>query len=206
MKVQIPDASTCVPYNPHDILALLGSAPFPWWIAGGWSLDLFLGKQTRDHFDIDVAISRNDQLLAQLYLNHWDFWSTRRDEDGNIILHAWESGQTLSDEFPGVWARETHYSPWRFEFLFHEIRGQTWIFRYADVIQHSLATIGGLSSDGIPYQLPEISLLQKSLRLRAVDEQDFQQVLPHLHQSQRAQLSADINTLNPEHPWLALLL
>src|SRR5215212_9966399 len=73
MKVQIPDASTCVPYNPYDILALLGSAPFPWWIAGGWSLDLFLGKQTRDHFDIDVAISRNDQLLAQLYLNHWDF-------------------------------------------------------------------------------------------------------------------------------------
>jgi Aminoglycoside-2''-adenylyltransferase len=206
MKVKIPDATTCVPYHPREILSLLGSAPFPWWIAGGWTCDLFLGKQTRDHFDVDIAISRDDQLLAQHYLDKWDFWSTRRDENGNIILRAWELGQTLSHEFPGVWARESSDSPWRFEFLFQEIREQTWIFRYADDIQHSVTTIGRLSSECIPYQLPEISLLQKAWRLRKVDEQDFQQVLPHLSQGQRAQLSVDIYKLNPEHLWLSALV
>ena len=205
MKVEIPDATTCVPYHPREILSLLGSAPFQWWIAGGWTFDLFLGKQTRDHFDVDVAISREDQLLAQHYLDKWDFWSTRRDENGSIVLGAWESGQTLGKEFPGVWARESSQSPWRFEFLFHEIREQTWIFRYAEQVQHSVTTIGGLSSEGIPYQLPEISLLMKALRLRTVDEEDFRQVFPHLNQRQRTQLAHDLHKLNPEHPWLSAL-
>ena len=206
MKVQIPDSKTCVPYHPRDILSLLRSAPFQWWIAGGWAIDLFLRKQTREHFDVDVAISRDNQLLAQHYLDKWDFWSTKRDDDGNIILRGWESGQILSNEFPGVWARESSHSPWRFEFLFNEIREQTWIFRYADNIQHPVTAIGQLSLDGIPYQLPEISLLQKALRLRAIDEQDFQQVLPHLSRTQRTQLAADIHKLNPEHPWLPALI
>ena len=206
MKVEVPGSMTCVPYHPRDILSLLGSAPFQWWIAGGWTFDLFLGRQTRDHFDVDVAISREDQLLAQRYLDKWDFWSTSRDENGNIVLGAWESGQTLGNEFPGVWARESSHSPWRFEFLFHEIREQTWIFRYAEEVQHSVTTIGGLSSDGIPYQLPEISLLLKALRLRTVDQQDFRQVLPHLSQSQRTQLAHDLYKLNLEHPWLSALV
>jgi len=206
MNASIPNATTCVPYHPRDILSLLGSAPFQWWIAGGWTFDLYLGKQTREHFDVDVAISRDDQLLAQQYLDKWDFWSTQRDEDGNIVLRAWEMGQTLGNEFPGVWARESSHSPWRFEFLFQEIRDKTWIFRYDDNVQHPLTTIGRLSSDGIPYQLPEISLLQKSLRLRPVDEQDFQQVLPHLSQGQRAQLVDDIRKLDSEHRWLSALV
>jgi hypothetical protein len=206
MKVEIPGSITCIPYHPRDILSLLGSAPFQWWIAGGWTFDLFLGRQTRDHFDVDVAISREDQLLAQRYLDKWDFWSTSRDENDNIVLGAWESGQTLGNEFSGVWARESSHSPWRFEFLFHEIREQTWIFRYAEEVQHSVTTIGGLSSDGIPYQLPEISLLLKALRLRTVDQQDFRQVLPHLSQSQRAQLAHDLYKLNREHPWLSALV
>ena len=206
MNASIPDPTTCVPYHPRDILSLLGAAPFQWWIAGGWTFDLYLGKQTRDHFDVDVAISRDDQLLVQHYLDKWDFWSTQRDEDGNIILHAWEMDQTLGNEFPGVWARESSYSPWRFEFLFQEIRDETWIFRYDDHVQHPLSTIGRLSLDGIPYQLPEISLLQKALRLRPVDEQDFQQVLPHLSQGQRAQLAGDIRKLDSEHRWLSALV
>ena len=141
MKVRMPDATTCVPYHPRDILSLLGSAPFQWWIAGGWSFDLFLGRQTRDHFDVDIAISRDDQLLAQHYLKTWDFWSTRRHENGDIILRAWELGETLGYEYPGVWARETTHSPWRFEFLFHEIREQTWAFRYDENIQRPMITI-----------------------------------------------------------------
>ncbi|HSM70824.1 MAG TPA: hypothetical protein VK851_04715 [Anaerolineales bacterium] len=128
MRAQHPDTSTCVPYHPRDILSLLESAPFSWWITGGWSIDLFLGKQTRNHFDVDIAISRDDQLLAQNYLNKWDFWATKRDKNGNIVLCEWETGHKLAMEYPGVWARESRNSPWRFEFIFHEIQDQTWIF------------------------------------------------------------------------------
>ena len=38
-----------------------------YWIAGGWAIDLHLGKQSRPHKDIEIAIDRADQnLLAQL--------------------------------------------------------------------------------------------------------------------------------------------
>src|SRR4051812_43144367 len=32
-----------------------------WGVAGGWAIDLFLGRQTRAHADVDVAILRDDQ-------------------------------------------------------------------------------------------------------------------------------------------------
>jgi hypothetical protein len=32
--------------------------PFPWFIAGGWALDLAIGKQTRLHQDVDVCADK----------------------------------------------------------------------------------------------------------------------------------------------------
>lgn len=205
MKSQLPDQTNSNPIHPRDLLSLLGGAPFPWWITGGWALDLYLGRQTRPHFDTDVAIARRDQVTAQRYLRTWDFYSTERNKDGKIVLRQWNPGEILGEEFPGVWARESEDDPWRFEFHFHEIDDELWIFRYCGAIQHSLGSIGGLSSEGIPYFLPEIALLYKAARLRDVDEEDFQQALPHLTLEQRGQLSADLQTFNVKHPWLAVL-
>ena len=206
MKVQIPDKSNCVPYQPLEILSLLEAAPFRWWITGGWSIDLFLGKQTRSHFDIDVAIARSDHLNAQSYLNRWDFWSTMRNDEGDIVLNRWVIGHSLGIEIPGVWARESQNAPWRFEFLFQEINDGIWTFRYNDSVQHSVEEIGGYSPVNIPFQLPEISLLLKALRLRDIDEEDFQRVLPHLNHRQREQLSIDIRKIQPQHHWLSVLV
>jgi hypothetical protein len=38
--------------------------PVPWYVAGGWAIDLFLGRVTRDHRDVDLAIARADQRLV----------------------------------------------------------------------------------------------------------------------------------------------
>jgi len=205
MKNKIPAHTNNVPTHPVEINSLLGEAPFPWWITGGWALDLFLGGQTRPHFDTDVAIARRDQLKAQRYLEKWDFYSTRRNEAGHIVLRQWKTGETLGEGFPGVWARESEDAPWRFEFHFHEIEDDLWTFRYSDAIQHPRVQIGGVTSEGIPYLQPEIALLYKAARLRDVDEQDFQRTLPHLTPEQKGQLSADLQTFNPRHPWLTVL-
>jgi len=38
---------------------------FPWFIAGGWAIDLFLNRETRLHEDIEIGIYRKNQM--QLY-------------------------------------------------------------------------------------------------------------------------------------------
>jgi hypothetical protein len=205
MEVQIPDESNCIPYDPLEIQSLLADTPFQWWITGGWALDLFLQEQTRHHFDIDVAIARQDQLAAQLYLNGWDFWSSMRNENGNIVLRHWETGKLLGTEIPSVWGRESPETRWRFEFLLQEINEDLWTFRYSALVQHPLRNIGGFTLGRIPYLQPEIALLNKAARLRDVDMRDFHKVLPHLNREQRSQLAGDLLKFEPMHPWLARL-
>ena len=48
----------------RDVFAPLS---IPWWIAGGWAIDVYLGRQTREHADIDVSVLRADhRKLAAL--------------------------------------------------------------------------------------------------------------------------------------------
>ena len=49
------------PWHPREVAAFFAELDAPWWIAGGWAIDLFLGRQTREHEDIDVQILRRDQ-------------------------------------------------------------------------------------------------------------------------------------------------
>jgi hypothetical protein len=193
------------PWRPVDIQSLLSSAPFQWWIAGGWALDLFTGEQSRPHFDTDVAVARRDQTIAQRYLQGWDFQYAVPHTSDPVVFESWKDGQILGQEIHGSWARESSGSPWRFEFLLHEVEQDVWSFRYCNKVQHPLTLIGGRTPQGIHYLQPEIALLYKAARMRQVDDQDFQRVLPHLVSQQRAQLAEDILCFSPEHPWLASL-
>lgn len=202
MDPQTRDALNVVPLQPRDIKALLSEAPFRWWIAGGWALDLFMGEQTRPHFDTDVAIARVDQTAAQRHLDKCNFRYAVRDGDGTVTFQPWEAGQILGREIHGAWARESPEAPWRFEFLLHEIVGEVWSFRYFASVQHPVRSIDGRTPDGICYLQPEIALLYKAARMREVDVQDFRRVLPRLASQQRTQLAADIFSCWPQHPWL----
>jgi hypothetical protein len=191
--------------DPKGLQSLLAKAPFQWWVAGGWALDLFTGESWRPRYDLDVAIARRDQGLAQQFLHGWDFQYAAPGTSNPVVFQSWEAGQTLGFEIHGSWARENRNSPWRFEFLLHEIEQAVWSFRYCREVRRPANRIGGQTPSGIPYLQPEIDLLYKAVRLRQVDEQDFKRVLPHLTTEQRAQLAGDIVHFSPEHPWLALL-
>jgi hypothetical protein len=205
MKQDSAGPLNVVPLHPRDVRSLLSSAPFQWWIAGGWALDLFTGEQSRPHFDTDVAVARRDQTAAQRYLHGWDFRYALPGSHDPVIFEPWEVGQSLGHKIHGSWARENPDSPWRFEFLLHEIEQDIWSFRYGPGVRHPLSRIGDSTADGIFYLRPEITLLYKAARLRELDDADFHRVLPHLSSGQRAQLATDIIHCWPEHPWLGLL-
>jgi len=45
----VPDAVAYV----RDLLAGFGAT---WFLCGGWAADAWLGRQTRDHFDVDISV------------------------------------------------------------------------------------------------------------------------------------------------------
>jgi hypothetical protein len=69
---------------------LLSDLTIPWWIAGGYAIELFSGKEIRDHNDIDIAILRKDQHVFQEYLSDWDLHKTNQPG-----LKPWPEGEYL---------------------------------------------------------------------------------------------------------------
>lgn len=53
-----------------DIVTCLESVGVTVWLDGGWCVDALVGRQTRDHADLDVAVARSDEAGLRTWL--WD--------------------------------------------------------------------------------------------------------------------------------------
>ena len=58
--------------SPEEVTDVLADLDCAWWVAGGWALDLHLGKQTRAHADVDVLVLRDDLRKVRCHLSGWD--------------------------------------------------------------------------------------------------------------------------------------
>lgn len=171
-------------HSPAEAAALLAHVDAPWWVAGGWALDLFLGGWTREHDDLDVAILRRDEARVRDALPGWDV--------------------ELGDDERALLCRPRPDAPWAFELHLHEADGETWRYARDARVTRPLATLGGERA-GIPYLAPEVALLLKARAPRAVDERDFDRVRPALAPEASAWLRAALETAHPGHPWIARL-
>jgi len=45
----------------HAVGSLLSGLAVPWWITGGWAIDLAVGHVTRDHADVNVLMLERDE-------------------------------------------------------------------------------------------------------------------------------------------------
>ena len=90
-------------YIPEDGARLFQNLQQPWWVAGGWAIDMFLGKHTRPHVHLDIATLRRDQLAIQQYLcsRGWDLHMVM--EPG--VMRPWPEGELLDPSRHAVWCR-----------------------------------------------------------------------------------------------------
>src|SRR5207249_11802319 len=128
----------------------------PWFVAGGWAIDLFLGRETRHHDDIEVAIFRSDQQAVRQYLNGWEFSKVVAGK-----REPWQGDERLALPVHEIHARGPR-DPGEIEILLNESDGTLWRFRRDLRVTRSLSEIGGKSNDGIPYLAPEVMLLYKA--------------------------------------------
>jgi len=187
--------------SPEGVRTLFGGFGAPWWIAGGWAIDLFLGRQTREHGDIDVAVLRSDQQRLQRHLSDWDVHVAH---DGELTL--WEAGDWLVAPRWQFWVRRDADAAWAFEVFLEDGRDGEWLFRRDASITLPLDRFGLVSAAGVPVIAPEIALLYKAARAQEErNAQDFDVAAPALDPVARSWLRDALRALYPGHAWIERL-
>ncbi|MEH7884296.1 hypothetical protein V7654_08215 [Bacillus sp. JJ1609] len=169
-----------------------------WFIAGGWALDLYFGKETREHSDIEIAIFRQDQFHLKDYLKGWDF--------KKVVSHKMIQWK---DEFLSLPVHEIHASNRdsgeKLEILLNESIEREWIFRRDGRIKLPHSSAWCYSKSGIPILNPAIVLLYKAKNTSEKDNHDFMIIKDFLTVNQKMWLRNAVHLQNSKHAWLEYL-
>ena len=186
------------PMDPREVHQLLLGLRVPCWIAGGWAIDLFVGRQTRVHGDTDVLVRRDDQLKVQAHLADWDLHKTQQPG-----LKPWPRGEFLARPVDDIWCCSAPGMPWRLQLMLLDTQGDSWVFKRDPAITGPLEAIGRRTDDGIPYLAPEVQLLYKAReRTLAKDDADFEAAFPLLPPEARKWLLGCLARRFPDgHCW-----
>jgi hypothetical protein len=193
-----PDIEAWDPWHPGDFAARMEGADFPWFVAGGWAIDIFLGTRSRDHEDLEIAVASSSFAALPPRFPEFDFWVPQ----GERML-ARMSTETLAGESHQTWAFERAARVWRFDVFREPHDGDTWICRRDASIRRPYPEVFEVSSDGIPYLRPEICLLFKAKAVRDKDRADFAAALPRMSPVQRSWLHTALGRVHPGHDWIS---
>jgi hypothetical protein len=194
------------PWSPREVARFFAPLAAPWWIAGGWAIDLFLGRQTREHADIDVQILRRDQHAVRALFGGWDVQAALQPpRDETWPFRPWDVNDSLEANIHDVWCRPAATQPWALQLMVADTHDEQWVSRRTPHIVRPIADLGGVTADGIPYLAPEIQLLYKAKGRRPKDEADFMHALPALDRERRQWLRNALAIAHSHHAWLDLL-
>lgn len=186
--------------EPREGAAHLSALPVSWWVAGGWAIDLFLGRVTRRHHDLDIGIFRRDAPAVFACLPEWDFFEARHGALTPLLAHG-----EPRPEVNSLWCRRKNSAAWELELMLDEGEPERWIFRRNRQIHRPLSAAVRHNSDAMPYLAPEIQLLYKARSVRARDQTDFENAVPSLDSDARAWLRDSLAATEPGHGWLSVL-
>ncbi|WP_445397115.1 nucleotidyltransferase domain-containing protein [Streptomyces sp. LE64] len=189
--------SSC--WTPGEVARRLAGISTPWYVAAGWALDLFRGRQTRAHGDIEIAVPAAH------------FAEVRHRFPGHVF-DAVGSGRIWEDATPEelaavhqTWLRDPATGNYLLDVFREPHEGDTWICRRDEGIRFPYGDIVHRTREGIPYLAPELVLLFKAKHTRPKDQTDFETTVPHLAPARRETLAGMLSRLHPGHPWIAAL-
>ena len=181
----------------------------PFYFAGGWAIDLHLGRVTREHHDVDALVMRRDHLLLHKALKQFSLKKIIPRRDGKPpnrgAIVEWPAGERLELPVHQVNAYRAGESELAFQVMLAESRGSDWIFRRNPDVSMPISKMGFHPLWGLPYLAPEIVLLFKAKHLEARDRVDFDHAIPALSVDARRWLRDAIEKTHPGHEWLKVL-
>jgi Aminoglycoside-2''-adenylyltransferase len=191
-----------------EVAAALANLRAPFCFAGGWAIDLHLGRVTRDHHDIDALVMRRDHLGLHKALKLFSLKKIIPHPEGLVsrgTLAEWPVGERLELPVHQINAYRAGESEPAFQVMLAESNDDEWIFRRNPKVRMPIARMSFYPLWGLPYLAPEIVLLFKAKHLEARDRIDFSNALPALSADARRWLRDALEKTHPGHEWLNAL-
>ena len=184
------------PIRPEEAARRLDGVAAPWAVAAGWAIDLFVGRERREHEDIEIAIPAAALPAVTERFGDLDFWVP---VGGGTLAPLAEADL---DDTHQTWALDTNANEWRIDLFREPSENGEWVCRRDDRIRLPYDELIEHTAGGIPYVRPEVVLLFKAKQARPKDEADLAAVLPLLDASRKRLLAEWLELVHPGHFWL----
>lgn len=181
-------------WRPQEAAARLAGVTAPWMVVGGWALDLWLGRETRKHEDLEIAIRREDFPQFRAALAGLDVYTI-----GDGEVKALPEGHEPPAHRHQNWIAEGQ--AWRMDIMLEPGDAETWAYRRNPAFTAPRGWMTARTEDGVPYLRPHGVLFFKSKAPRPKDEADLDMALPLLDAEARAWITEAIARFEPQSPW-----
>ncbi len=118
----------------------------PFYISGGWAIDLHLGRVTREHHDVDTLVMRRDQLGLHQALKQFSLKKIIPHPDGmppnRGTIVEWPPGERLELPVHQINAYRAGESEPAFQVMLAESNDSEWIFRRKPEIRMPISRMG----------------------------------------------------------------
>ncbi len=187
-----------------------------WYLCGGWAVDLLLGRETRPHLDVDIAVFHHDQRELHEHLTGW-----------SALGHDDAVSETCPDQWDGrelsvpahIHANIGSMAGTELDIQINIRDGSDWLLceNPRVTLPHEECVVGS-EAWGVPLVTAPVVLYFKAAgrpwrselpvpasSVRDHDQADFEALLPTLTQSERTWLHQAISAHDADHPWILRL-
>jgi hypothetical protein len=158
-----------------------------WFLCGGWAVDAWLGRQTREHGDVDITVFHDDQRAIFDQLAGWHMIADDIEPDTSPDRPPWD-GQVLDPEHRWTWPKtpaHIHARPageanlaaltawtnppyskatddFNLEVMINERAGSDWLVNPEPRIARPIELCVRESPAGLPTAVPEVLMFFKA--------------------------------------------
>ena len=200
MRMIPPDEDSWEAWTPEYLAAKLSGVAAHWYVVGGWALDLWHGKQRRDHEDLEFATDPESAGKIAAHLSELTFFEAKAGE-----LTSFDGWAEIPDTAWQFWGADLRAGRWRIDMMLERGSASHWGYKRDPRITQPRDQAVRTSKGGTRYLAPANVLLFKAKHCREKDQGDFQAALPQLSNKDRLQLGSWLRLTHPEHDWLRYL-
>lgn len=187
-------------WTPELLFDRLRHLSSPWYVVGGWALDLLHGYKTRDHEDLEFCVLSEDVDLYRTVLSELEFFQVLNGAPAHLAPET----KPLPD-VSQIWGADLDNQCWRVDMMIEQGTPNDWVYKRDPSFRLPRSVAVQQTAGGIPYLAPTLVLFFKAKHLRDKDMQDFSTALPKLDAQQKSDLGSWLRATYPGHQWISSL-